>query len=380
MPQHPEEVRIAYARSNGDPIVCGDRLHFVNETPDRWIAVRSFRWSGGIDPSHTSDYYSLETPDGVRTVDPKVARECARRSDGVRPPLRLGQDRIRRVDIVSVSRLQKFLEEPLLLSGPRTLRASEILSAIRSAGYDVWLVGGSVRDAVLLGKQLSKDSADVDVSGTALFHELYRILEFVCGASLSHFELRAQLSTDQTVLSLRLNKATNSGQDRILEYAPLKRAPDGLGWEFDHSLSDDVRWRDLTMNCMFYDERSGWMLDPTGEGEIPLQPIELPQPCPQGHAANTLFRLLKFVDREAFRQFSLEYSRNFVRRHLDTCCADFASLRPGDPGPRGRVRVLLRYYGSKDKMDKDLERRQLRQVCDRIDLTIWSSLGQLLSS
>lgn len=216
---------------------------------------------------------------------------------------------------------------------------------------------------------------DVDVAGTVPFNKLWKLVK--------HFQLALSLSPNKTVCILR----TGSDRKIVIEYAPLKKSYSygSDHYDFDHDLSRDSIWRDLSMNCLFYESDKQWVFDPTGKGAVLLRPIDLPKERPPGHAANTLFRLLYFVHRKEFRgEFrgaDLAHAGQFIRSSGESCLNDFAELDPRDTGRTGRLAVLNKVYKKRSmleiKPERDTGWPQLKQVCDALNGDLWDGLKPL---
>lgn len=127
-------------------------------------------------------------------------------------------------------------------------KISDYVAAIRKSGFEVWVVGGAVRD--ILGGTATRD---VDLA-TSMW------VEDVASAAR-----KAGLDTGRTVAQFGtlLLGANKSG----LDIATLK----GRAGNFTVDLKEDITHRDFTVNALFYDPASGIVADPTGHGLADVQ-------------------------------------------------------------------------------------------------------------
>lgn len=125
---------------------------------------------------------------------------------------------------------------------------SEILERFCRSGFDAYVVGGCVRDAVM-GKQ----PHDYDITSSALPHETERVFSDcrVIETGIKH----------GTVTVLYKGQSIEITTFRIDgEYAD-GRHPDSV--TFSRNIEDDLSRRDFTMNGMAYNHKSG-LIDPFG--------------------------------------------------------------------------------------------------------------------
>ncbi|TVR01724.1 MAG: CCA tRNA nucleotidyltransferase [Deltaproteobacteria bacterium] len=173
-------------------------------------------------------------------------------------------------------------------------RFGDLFDLFAREGRRLYLVGGSVRDA-LLG---DTHRADYDFATDALPEESLRILR---AAGLRTFPIGARFGTIAAAISDTLVEITTF---RVQEaYEPGSRKPEV---EFGDSLDDDLSRRDLSINAMAID-RHGHLIDPfDGCSALERRILEVPR----GGLENTrsilrddplrLLRIARFAGRLGF--------------------------------------------------------------------------------
>lgn len=129
--------------------------------------------------------------------------------------------------------------------------AVAVLQALEDAGFEAWVVGGFVRDALL-----GRACADVDIATDAPWQDVQR----VCGA--------AGMRTYETGVKHGTLTVVVPGSDAIEvttyradgAYADARHPQDVT---FLSSITEDLKRRDFTMNAMAYHPKRG-LLDPHG--------------------------------------------------------------------------------------------------------------------
>lgn len=363
-----QQLSELYPRQDGCPVISGDQVLLEDESGvPTWAEVRFFKWRGTKDPATPGDMYEVSDGSGTRDLTADTADKRPRRLAGERPAAKLREVAVHRATAAVHAKFERLLARTLLIHSGRRLTGRAIFEAIGSNGHDVWIVGGMVRDLCRDAEPLPDKEMDLDVAGTVPFHRIRLILADL----IDQFELQARLNEDHNVLILR-----PVGQKPILEYAPLKgdyRVEDGF--VFDHDLKVDILYRDLSMNCLFYDPLADLLFDPAEHGrddavQRRLRPITPPLKRPLGHAAITLFRLLKFLARPDFGSADLSETKGFIDTNLNECLDDFRQL-----SPILRVRVLLRFYGTTAAMEADEPScHRLASVCARVDPALFQNL------
>ncbi|WP_028264141.1 CCA tRNA nucleotidyltransferase [Atopobium fossor] len=138
--------------------------------------------------------------------------------------------------------------------------ALAVLSTLEKGGYEAWVVGGWVRDALL-----GMPSHDVDVCTNAPWQESVRLLK---AADIEVHCTGIQHGTVTAVLEGHPVEVTTYRVES--GYSDL-RHPDSV--QFVDSIFDDLARRDLTINAMAYHPIRG-LLDPyAGEKDLTLRLI-----------------------------------------------------------------------------------------------------------
>lgn len=250
-----------------------------------------------------------------------------------------------------------------------------LLGAIAQTGYDLWVVGGAVRDLVS-GLCDPEDVNDIDFAGTIPFGLLYnQFLKRLRG--VHQFDARL---TPNGILHL----SHKGAHEAWFQYAALKhdqflaeQKRRNQLW-FSGSLESDVKWRDLTINCLFYDPLTNILFDPTGEGVKDLQDARLSPILPiewGGQPSKALFRTLKFADRYRPLAFDLEPARNFLDQAFDLCCTDFLSL-----GVVAKANMVLAFYGGRAKVNADRQLTKLQLIAELFELPRFPRWSELVEA
>ena len=141
-----------------------------------------------------------------------------------------------------------------------------LVPAVQAWGYDVWVVGGAVRD-ILLGKE-PYDVKDLDLSGTMPPHRMRRIIE---GLIELHPEFvrsgwRVNVSGEDILHvsagPINYQRPGSHGVkvwDSFVQYCPLRLRyqRDPRRWYLGADLVADCAFRDVTLNALFYDPVGG---------------------------------------------------------------------------------------------------------------------------
>jgi poly(A) polymerase len=130
----------------------------------------------------------------------------------------------------------------------KTLR--EVLSALEVHGHQAHLVGGSVRDALL-----GRAAKDLDIATSAHpkdVSEIFRDRGFsVHETGIDHGTLTVVVDGIPFEITTWRRDVTTDGRRATIAFA--------------YTLEEDARRRDFTINALYAD-RSGTVLDPTGQG------------------------------------------------------------------------------------------------------------------
>lgn len=143
------------------------------------------------------------------------------------------------------------------LALPRHAVVERLAEVFSRHGHELYLVGGSVRDA-LLGREVG----DLDLATDAHPSEIKRLLRQAAPKSI--YTVGERFGTIGAVFEDRHVEITTYRSER---YEPRSRKPEV---EFGTSLEGDLARRDLTINAMAVDVRDGRVVDPFG-GERDLR-------------------------------------------------------------------------------------------------------------
>ncbi|KRF12233.1 CCA tRNA nucleotidyltransferase [Paenibacillus sp. Soil787] len=131
--------------------------------------------------------------------------------------------------------------------------ASIVLTKLTEAGYEAYLVGGCVRDAVL-GRPIK----DIDIATSALPEQVMSCFPRTAPTGLQH-------GTVTVILSQGTYEVTTFRKET--EYEGFRR-PTSV--EYISDLTEDLKRRDFTMNAMAMDA-AGFVLDPfAGQKDLEL--------------------------------------------------------------------------------------------------------------
>lgn len=115
-----------------------------------------------------------------------------------------------------------------------------ILAAIRGAGFEAYVVGGCVRDAIL-----GRTAEDWDITTSALPEEVKQIFPKTIDTGIKHGTVTVMLNqTGYEVTTYRIDGEYEDG-----------RHPKEV--TFTRSLTEDLKRRDFTINAMAYSEETG---------------------------------------------------------------------------------------------------------------------------
>lgn len=341
--------------ATGSPVVCGAVVSPSEEHKTNSYEVDSFWYKAHagepVMPMKENDYFCLKGNDGFMDVPCSVVEHYCCWRAGQPPDTRLGPDRQKHLGSTDIRGFVEFLRREVHLGEGKTVSVWGIMKLIKDQGYGIWLAGGAVRD-ILRGAGAN----DADLSGTIPFGTFAESVINVVRKVGLWFGLNA----DGHVLYIYDPLA--KGKPRILEYAPLKLRYDHVRghYKFDHDLAVDGTWRDLTINCLYFDllgEVEGALVfDPTGSGladlsSLTLRVIDMPPNSPPGTAASRLLRLLKFVSRYGHQADNTKVA-DFIAAHLDECNSDFMGLEPHE---RSRL-VRKSFYGNAEVDPATLEK------------------------
>lgn len=140
------------------------------------------------------------------------------------------------------------------IEGLVDVRVKDALGFLRGEGYDAWLVGGAVRDAL---RGLTPDDYDLAWSGTP--QDLYRLLpaEQLHATGEKHGTMTWVLATPAGSRDLPLEITSFRKETGYSDH----RRPDAV--VFVDRIEDDLARRDLTINAMAWAPGEG-LVDPFG--------------------------------------------------------------------------------------------------------------------
>ena len=119
------------------------------------------------------------------------------------------------------------------------VQALSVLEKIKSAGYEAYFVGGSVRDA-LLNRQIH----DVDIASSAYPEEIKQIFPYTIDVGIEHGTILVLMGKEQ---SEQYEVTTFRTESTYTDY----RRPDAV--DFVRDLGEDLKRRDFTINAFAMD-------------------------------------------------------------------------------------------------------------------------------
>ena len=165
----------------------------------------------------------------------------------------------------------------------------EFIEEIWSRGYEIYLVGGTVRDVIHGGI-----ANDVDLVTSMPFHLLIPLAESMYGRkNYSRSEINGYISV--------------AGKDKFDPNIDVKNfflyAPGTQMATFGSDLNFDCKLRDFTFNSIYYDPINKFYIDPSGRGldDARSKTINIVKDFSVEHPlynqANILIRFFKFLQR-----------------------------------------------------------------------------------
>ncbi|WP_163056245.1 hypothetical protein [Actinomadura bangladeshensis] len=298
--------RMVYERPVGGPVLRGDRV--AGERVAGFAFIRSPAASGRNDRLLLDGDESFSAPPErpLPAADTEIER-C-----GPLPTAVVAGESILRATEVA-EHLPESIRAAIRSMGVEEGRfATALIAKLAAEGHLFWLVGGTVRDLIADGPQAKVK--DLDCTGTARPGELYDYvddaLDVRAGISDHVFKLHV---SHRYVWSVR----NRTGGRAFIEYKSMPLQ----GFRFPASggdLHEDVRTRDLTVNCLYYDPVRDVVLDPTERGLADLRAEERALVSPNESVeplerAKVILRALKFtvrwrgemkLDADAIRKWS----------------------------------------------------------------------------
>lgn len=118
----------------------------------------------------------------------------------------------------------------------------KVMQVITSSGYEVYVVGGAVRDIIM-----GKEPGDYDLATSATPEELIAVF------SNNNIKYISSYASHGTVLAVVEGRSLEITAFRIDgEYSDVRRPDEVL---FTRSIKEDVARRDFTMNSLYLDEK-----------------------------------------------------------------------------------------------------------------------------
>lgn len=211
------------------------------------------------------------------------------------------------------TKLEKLLNQHIR-PGPKYF---DLIEEIWSRGYEVFLVGGSVRD-VLNGDNPN----DVDLVSTIPFFLLSSIAESMFGTlGFSRHSNNGFMSIGYNAGNKHAEKGTLIDVKNFFSHAPgTEDAEFGANIEFDHRL------RDFACNAVYFDPINSIFIDPSGHGiedarNKRLNIVNDPSLShPVHRKAHIAMRMFKFMHRDySPSEECLEIIRTTYEPMMDAC-------------------------------------------------------------
>ena len=211
---------------------------------------------------------------------------------------------------------------------------SVVLDRLEFAGFEAYIVGGCVRDAVM-----SRTPKDYDVCTSALPHQVLNTFRdsHVIETGLQHGTVTVM--SDNEPIEVTTYRTDGAYSD--------SRHPDKV--EFVSSLTEDLKRRDFTMNAMAYHPQKG-LVDPFGGQEDIAKGILKCVGNPQERFTEDALRILRALRFASRFQFKIHEDTSFaileMAERLDNISkerisSELIQLLMGD----GVTQLLLDYKG-----------------------------------
>lgn len=185
---------------------------------------------------------------------------------------------------VEQTKLKELLQRRIP-PGPRYI---DVIEEIWQRGYEIFLVGGTVRDVV----------------GGSLAHDVDLVTSFPLRHALPLLErmFRGKPSIDDDNGFIRLGGPERDGAPFIDLKSFVYRQPGSSEAVFSGNIARDLKHRDFACNAIYYDPINEVFLDPSGSGLNTAEAKELRVICDPNerspyHLATIAIRFLKFRTR-----------------------------------------------------------------------------------
>jgi hypothetical protein len=181
-------------------------------------------------------------------------------------------------------KLQRLLEQRIP-PGPRYI---DLVEEIWNRGYEIFLVGGTVRDIVCGG-----ESHDIDLVTSMPLRHAVSVLTRM---------FRSNPSIDEENGFVRLGGPLKDGAPFIDLKSFVFRQPGSSEAIFAGNIERDIKHRDFACNAIYYDPINDVLLDPSGAGLRTAEAKELaivfdPEVRPPYFRATIAIRFIKFRTR-----------------------------------------------------------------------------------
>lgn len=193
--------------------------------------------------------------------------------------------------------------------------ALDVLKTLEDAGYEAWIVGGWVRDALI-----GAPSHDVDITTSALWQDGERVLR---EAGFKVFETGA---AHGTITAIAQGHAVEITTYRVEGTYTDHRHPDEV--QFVRNVTDDLSRRDFTINAIAYHPDRG-LLDPFGgKGDL-AQGVIRAVGDPYQRFAEDALRVLRAVRFACRMGFEIEENTHQALVQMAPGLEDIAQERIG---------------------------------------------------
>lgn len=172
--------------------------------------------------------------------------------------------------------------------------AKYIIEQLEKNGYEAFIVGGCVRDALL-----GKEPNDWDITTSAKPADIKRIFKRTVDTGIEHGTVTVLTYEFEGVTSFEVTTYRVDG-----EYSDHRR-PDSVS--FTTELSEDLKRRDFTINAMAYNEKKGLIDIFDGQGDLASGVIKCVGNATERFDEDAL-RILRAIRFSAQLGFSIEES------------------------------------------------------------------------
>ncbi len=198
---------------------------------------------------------------------------------------------------------------------------NNIIAQLESHGYEAYIVGGCVRDALL-----GRNPEDWDITSNALPEDIKRIFPVTIDTGIAH----------GTVTVRRNKKNYEVTTYRVDGEYIDSRHPENV--TFVRNLKEDLRRRDFTVNAMAYNDRVGLVDEFSGFADLKSGIIRCVED-PYRRFSEDALRMLRAVRFLAQLDFSLEnktreaissLAGNLSKISAERICSEFIKIITGN--------------------------------------------------